>query len=242
MKKKATEIVMIITVILVSTIIFARTTTATPVGPRLVSNTTLDYPSWQDTPLTRNDTKGRITTIAFNVTQQDYDWKAYAGNITGKLSLDDSNNKTIFDWNLATIAGEIYATRKSTTVTWADIVCANAGNVTAEQNALNIGASEADSIANTFDNGNHDAFSVGTVSFSANSCTYSDYTYVNGVPQTTNFDEILLTDQTGYLVYASLLSDAVTGFDGETYDFQILLPDDGDASGNTAYYFYAELT
>jgi len=58
----------------------------------------------------------------------------------------------------------------------------------------------------------------------------------------------------GDLVYAAIIEDDATGFNGVTYDYQILLPQDGNVlqgagtgttddsiKSNTEYYFYVEL-
>jgi hypothetical protein len=57
-----------------------------------------------------------------------------------------------------------------------------------------------------------------------------------------DFEELLLYDGS-YVVYAALLEDSITGFDGTEYDFQMILPDSGLEGSQTpeTYYFYVEL-
>ena len=69
---------------------------ADPSGTTISSNTTSTAPTLP--PASRNDSGGTITTMILNTIQQNAKWKAYIGNITGSLTLDDANNKTIFDW------------------------------------------------------------------------------------------------------------------------------------------------
>ena len=48
----------------------------------------------------------------------------------------------------------------------------------------------------------------------------------------------------GDVIYASKIETDETGFDSLTYDFQMLVPEDGTTgfASSTAYYFYVELT
>lgn len=242
--KKTKQRKSIITGLLVITLIlFIKMTTAAPAGPALVGSASVDTGPAVSNGLLMNQSSGTITTAYFNVTQQNHDWRAYVGNVTGRLLLADANVNPIFEWTLTTITGEVYATRKSSSITWSNIVCANVGNVTAEETSLAFDSGELDNIQNTFDDGTHDKFVVGTTSFSANQCTYSGNTFDNNGAQTTNFDEIVLSEQTTgtNLIYASIISDDATGFDGSTYDFQMLLPEPNTQEENEAYYFYVEL-
>src|SRR3989344_8388316 len=116
---------------------------AAPAGPQItyISNSTASAVSASR----GQDAKGTITVLTMSSVQQDYKWKAYVGNVTGLLALDDANAKSIFDWSLATITGEIYSTRAST-VNWVNVSCVNDSVVTSEQSALGMAASDRDNI------------------------------------------------------------------------------------------------
>src|SRR5690606_17372311 len=62
-------------------------------------------------PANRTDDGGSITTLVVDALQQTTRWKAYIGNITGTLTLDDSTGNTIFQWALdeTDVTGEIYS-------------------------------------------------------------------------------------------------------------------------------------
>ncbi|RLE42642.1 hypothetical protein DRJ48_03100 [Candidatus Woesearchaeota archaeon] len=212
---------------------------STPYGPTIDSATTED-PGTSTSGTKLNHSKGKITTVKFNVTQPNQDWKGYVGNITGVLVLDDAANYTLYQWDLTTITGEVYATRNSGSITWSNVDCANATHVSTEETAMGISSSEDDSISNTFNNGNHPAFVVGTTSIAQNACNYSQYMYVNDAAQTTDFSEVLLSDGS-YIIYTGILENKTQGFDGKRYDFELILAENGDSSTNQAYYFYVEL-
>lgn len=220
---------------------------ADPVGPdslSVVANETKGAASAQ----MLNISGGRIATLNLNATIQNPRWKGFVGNVTGKFTLDDVGGSTLFDWTLTSITGRIYSTRNSTSVTWASITCSN--NTHLRQEEINMNHTNPnDNITKTFNAtndsatsyGSHNPFWVGSVYISANSCPTLN-TYVNDVAQNTNFEEMALYDTTN-IVYATIMEEDVTGFDGATYDFQMIVPENGlpSFSGATAYYIYVEL-
>jgi hypothetical protein len=192
-----------------------------------------------------NTSGGTITTVTLNVTSQNLRWKAYVGNITGTLTLDDASDNTIFDWALTEVNGEIYATRQQASINWTGINCSNSTHIELENVAMNH-TNRDDNITATFSSQTHSAFYAGTSEILADTC-HSVYTYVNSSSQQSYFEEVVLYDGTnvsnGNIVYATPLEKDVFGFDNETYDFQMILPERGlpTWTGSTAYYFYVEL-
>ena len=169
--------------------------------------------------------------------------KAFVGNITGKLTLDDSTSSTIYDWDLTTITGEVYATRSSS-ITWANVACADNTVLNAEETSINFNDAKVDSINNTFNETIHKEFMVAGTTITNSTCR-AIATYVNDEAQTVDenadFQEVLLDDNSN-LIYAGLLEQDATGYDGNsTFDFQIIVPDDETSGVDTTYYFYAEL-
>jgi len=185
---------------------------------------------------------GSFTTLVLNVTSQTSKWKAYVGNVTGKMTLDNSLNQTIYDWSLSIVQGEVYVSRNNS-VTFTSLACANAANITAEHTALGINATSDDSINNTFRQSVHRSFIVGGTGLVANSSCSAIATYINDAAQTpsesADFQEILMSDGRN-VVYVTLLENNAAGFDNSQYDFQAIVPDDPTAT-TTTYYFYAEL-
>ena len=45
------------------------------------------------------------------------------------------------------------------------------------------------------------------------------------------------------IVFAAKIEDGIAGYDGADYDFQMIVPENGDSgfAGSTAYYLYVEL-
>ena len=189
------------------------------------------------------DAKGTITTITLSANQQDYKWKAYVGNVSGKVALDDATGKSIYDWNLGTSQGGKVLVSRFSNINWANISCANQVAIDGEQTGLGISLSAADNINSTFNYTNHKNFNVGVTPLS--NCR-STATYINDAQQVMNstayFQEILLRDSgSGDLVYTTLLESAHNGFDNQPHDFQLLVAENESATVPTPYFFWVEL-
>jgi hypothetical protein len=87
----------------------------------------------------------------------------------------------------------------------------------------------------------HNSFYVGSKSIPANYCPTLN-TYVNNATQDNYFEEMALFD--GFsLVYATIMEPRRTGYSGQSFDFQMIVPENGAPSftGATAYYLYVEI-
>lgn len=212
---------------------------AQPTGTAITFNETDFGPTIG--PSNRTDDGGTISTLVLDALQQTNRWKAYIGNITGSLTLDDSTGNTIFSWALDTsdVTGEVYSSR-SDTVAWSQIRCADNTLITTEESILDMAASGAYTINKTFNETTHPALTIGAEIISANTCR-STSTYVNDAQQaigSADFPLILLDDETD-LVYTNIINAQTTGFDGTSYDFQMIIPN--DPLNTTTYFFYVQL-
>jgi len=238
-QKTITEKTIVLTLVFFIIIIASSLVTATPTGPSSIN-------------VTANETKGITAAQMFNIsggyiskmnitaTVKNPHWKAFVGWIDGKFTLEDSSGSTIYDWTLSTVGGEVYATRASSTINWGTISCADASEITAEDTALN--HTGEDNITSTFSSSNTATFVVAGTTISATACS-STNTYVNNATQSSAFEEVILHDETD-IVYATILEADATGYDGSTYDFQMLVPENAleTWTGATAYYLYVELS
>lgn len=210
-------------------------------GAIIVSNTTTSKNATPASSLTTIG--GSFTTLVLNVTSQTLRWKAYVGNVSGRLTLDDASNKSIYDWRASTIAGEVYASRSSS-ITWTSIGCVDSTTVENEQTFLNIDANATDTINKTFNTTTHKSFYVSTTQISSSSCQATAL-YVSdaaqAVSEAAKFQEVLLVSGTD-MVYASLLEPGSVGFNNQLYNFQMIVAEDVTTSTPTPYYFYVELT
>ncbi|GIU69991.1 MAG: hypothetical protein KatS3mg002_1227 [Candidatus Woesearchaeota archaeon] len=217
-------------------------TYAAPQGPIIIYNSTETITPQPAASITTAG--GSFTTILLNATQQTPRWKAYVGNVTGRLVLDDSTSKSIFDWSLASVTGEVYASRNSS-IDWSSIRCANSSTIINEDIYLNMSQDNPDTINKTFANKVHKAFYVGNVLIQNSTCN-AIATYVNDTAQplteNADFQEILLQDTFGRLVYTTIINQNKTGFNLQKYDFQLIVAENEYQTTPTTYYIYVELT
>lgn len=240
MKEKKTK-VFVAMVVLASLLLFAgfASSASEPTGPdniNFISNESGGGVSGKKV----NISGGVIATMNLSTTVQNSRWKAFVGNVTGSFTLDDAEGSTIYDWSLSVTTGRVYSTRNETTPAWTSIACANEANLEEENQEMNH-TNPGDNITATFDDTTHSAFYVGPTFISDNSCPTLN-TYQNDASQDSVFEEMALYDTTN-IIYATILEDDVDGFDGNPYDFQMIVPENGGESfeGSTAYYLYVEL-
>ena len=232
----------IILVIIACTFLFSNVfLSAAPGGPSSVVSVANETRSTTYPAAFFNLSGGYIAALNLTANVQDKRWKAFVGWVNGKFTLDDLGGATIYDWTLSVTTGRVYSTRVSSAINWASIQCANrTTNLLAENTAM-FHNSSADNITKTFQYGTHNPFWVAGIPISANSCP-TLRTYINNVSQGSNFQEMALYDNTN-IIYATILENKLVGYDGQAYDFQMLVPENGSQgfTGATPYYIYVEL-
>ncbi|MFA6073374.1 MAG: hypothetical protein WC758_04640 [Candidatus Woesearchaeota archaeon] len=222
-------------------IFFTSPVKAEPAGATVSNNVTAT--SAAATPDNRSDAGGTITTMLLSTVQQDANWKAYVGNVSGSLTLDDANGNTIYSWALsaAEVTGELYIS-KSINVGWSTLGCSSDGLINSEDTTIGFSAISADSINRTFNETTHDAIFVAGRTINQDTCR-TTATFVNDSQQSiasANFPEIILASGTD-LVYMTPLNQGSDSFVNESLvDFQAIVPDDV-TTAITRYYFYVEI-
>jgi hypothetical protein len=214
---------------------------AAPAGAEVTSNSTSAASS--TTPSNRSDAGGTINTMTLSVTQQDSNWKAYVGNVTGLLTLDDVSGYTIYQWSLgsADVTGEVYVSR-SANVGWSTLNCSNISNLVAEQSTIGFTAASADDINKTFNETTHAPIVVAGRTIAGNSCR-STATYVNDTKQSivaADFQEVLLASDSDVVYMSALNQGSLSYSNNMRVDFQLIVPDDVTTAA-TRYYFYIEI-
>jgi hypothetical protein len=190
-----------------------------------------------------NTSGGSFTTLILSAESQNLRWKAYAGNVTGVLTLDDSGNYSIYQWQLTAMTGKVFATRNNS-INWPNVQCANSTHISTEETAMNHTTLNPDSINSTFHYKIHRSFFVGSVPIAQSACQ-STFTWANDTAQTPSvtapYQEVLLSDGAS-LIYSTFIDDNNQGFNFNKYDFQMIVAERGVGGyANTRYYFYMEL-
>ena len=229
-------------------LIWADATRAAPAGASLTYISTDYGPNGSSG--SRTDPGGTIVTLNLNAVQQDSGWKAYIGNITGRLVLRNAYSQSIYEWALAdsALTGSIFITRAAT-VNWTPLRCANDSEIVVEDGVMGFLSSTSDSINRTFSNQIHKSMTISEIGTIGNGSCRSTATWVNNTAQALDesslFQEILLSD-TSTLVYATFIDQDAIGFDynetnNKTHDFQVIVADAKNITDYT-YYFYADIS
>lgn len=194
---------------------------------------------------------GNLSEISIIGTTQTNSWQGFYGNVSGTILLEDAQGFRFYDWSAAEPQGEVYASVNDT-IDWLTVECApsigDAAYLEAWQTFYGMNYTDYDSINTTYNMTDHMTFWTGYTTL--DDCP-TTYTYVNNASQFTDFEGVLLTsDAQSTLIFTAILEDKdegerddKTGFDGNTYDFQLLVGEDGSAgnSATTPYYFWVEL-
>lgn len=236
MNKKTIVLLMVLSAF--SCISFALADPSAPTNIDIGSSSSRDLSGLADQSVSAQ--AGNVTQINITALAITQSWQGYYGNVSGTMTLDDGDNNTFYNWTIASAAGEVYATRTSA-VDFSTINCSNSTHIAAEETSLGQSATDTDAVSNTFDATLHPSFDVGSVAFTANACPSTNAFGPSGA-QTNDYFQVLMQDGSANTVYSTLLNGTQSGFNGQSWDFQLLVGEDGH--GNTAtttYFFFVEL-
>lgn len=185
---------------------------------------------------------GNVTELTISGNSITQSWQGYFGNVSGAIRLADASGNPMYNWSIASPNGEVFASTADS-ITWSSIDCFNwTADGTALETSFNVNDS-ADGVNETFTDANsHAAFYVGAKSFTAGECMSADIFDASGASVDGTFEEVLLNDGTN-TVFTSLLEKDVSGFNGASHDFEMLVLEDGHDgdTSTTPYFFYIEL-
>ncbi|MEM4260628.1 MAG: hypothetical protein QXG00_05310 [Candidatus Woesearchaeota archaeon] len=230
---------------------------AIPIGPDiLIRNSSSNFNNTLFQVKNTTAIAGNITQLEIGAITSTKSWAGFFGNITGEIFLQDARGFVFYNWTQHEPTGEIYASANSS-VTWANIKCFNFTangsseiNLTIVEDWFNITSYADDGFDITFPYTSNPSFYVGNVLIGANTCPTS-YINQNNLSQTTNFPNMLLTDNSS-LIFSTLIENSnpanstdKPGYNGINYDFQLIVAEDGRSDflnpTTTVYYFWVEL-
>ena len=181
-----------------------------------------------------NDAEGGyVTGLNISGDSQTTKWQGYFGNVTGTIVLMDGNNNSMFNWTVTSPnGGEVLACNDTSAPTWSSLVAGTADNL---DTACGFNSSDNDKAASTF-NQTPSTVTVAGKTISA----------VSALTLPNTFETYLLNDNNDTAtwsdyVFAAGIHNDVTGYDGSTHDYQMLVPET-EGTGTTTYYFYMELS
>jgi hypothetical protein len=237
-KSNQREIITTLLVVIIAIIVITMTTTAEPQGP--TSLTELNSERYEGANAYALDAQaGNVTELSISATTISRFWAGYYGNISGTVVLANANNNSLYEWNATNPQGEIYASRNSS-LQWVSVTCADDSLILQEEIDMNMGTSP-ERINVTFQYQSHPEFYVGSNPITQNTCRSTNL-YDNTGFQTNSFFQVLLMEGST-AIYTTIISPETIGFDGNEYDFQMIVPEDGSNANvdTTTYYFYVEI-
>jgi len=175
---------------------------------------------------------GNNTNLNASTETQTEAWQGFFGEVAGNITLQDASGFSMYEWPDAS-AGTIFASRDSN-VDFTSI--AGQTDCTIDEDLT---GTNSDRVNNTFTlNTSLIGWSIAGSSITSACQTH---TYVNSSAQNASFEEIILTDDGGTTsVYATKIEQDTLGFDNQTHDYQIIVPDTLNDT-TTTYYMYVEL-
>jgi hypothetical protein len=209
---------------------------------------------------------GNVTTLNLAGESITRTWQGYHGNVTGNIVLGDADGNKLYNWAEVNPRGQVFASTNET-VQWAYAQCfnytaagtfasdtANAGgtsqfglNLTQLHAMFNVQAIDADSVDRTFNttgSGGHPLFYLGSLEFTEGQCN-SAWLFVDGEYQASDFSNALLYEpETASVIFTAIIEyETSQGFDGQNYDYQMLVIEDGHGTNTatTTYYFSVEI-
>jgi hypothetical protein len=167
-----------------------------------------------------NLTAGNVTRITIEANMSTFRWVGLYGNASGTFQLGDSSGNALHSWGNA--KGRVVYLSKANP-SWSTLADANIAAVTA--NFTFIGGSAADNYTNTFVG---TAENIGSGIFSLT----SDYATTLSTGATT-WKTYTITDGTN-IIFTGRVSEDGTAYNGDTADYQMIIPEDGTGGDETA--------
>ncbi len=193
---------------------------------------------------------GNLTELYITGVSQTNSWQGFFGNVTGTIILEDASGNRFYDWSAAEPQGQVYASVNET-ITWTDVECAPIDDAPYRDfwnGFYSMLDTDYDSINRTYNHTDHPEIYVGYTTL--NNCRTA-YTFVDSERQTEDFPSLLLSsDNNSTLIFTAILENktagarsSIMGYDGNQYDFQLLVAEDGSQGNDqtTPYYFWLEI-
>lgn len=204
---------------------------------------------------------GNVTALTISDVRSTQFWQGYYGNITGRIELTDGQNSTMFAWELASPAGQIFAVNDTGAVQWDNVTCVNFTtdvvsqkiNLTtlAVQFNMNVSPSSIENLSKdafnyTFNTTFTNRFTLGHREINALSNCPQANTFIDGAYQTGAYREVLMFDNQSALIFATSIENNLNGYQAggnDMSDFQMMVAETGTPGyeAATTYYFYVEL-
>lgn len=191
-------------------------------------------------PSAKNDSAvgGNITNLEISGDILTSKWQGYYGNVSGTITLQDSDSNSMIDWDWTAAEGGIVLATTNSSPNWSSAFDIASG--TNVNTAWSFTTDDTDSATNTFIDTNESVKISGT-EVTSTACAYTYNSTGIGIWQTAVVSGLGDTnaDKDDYL-FAGIISADGNSYNDREIDFQMIVPTPEDGTGDT-YEFYIEL-
>lgn len=190
---------------------------------------------------------GFITETNLDTTQRTAKWQGYYGNISGKITLADSQAHYMYNWTwTAAKGGEVIATTNTSIPYWSGVAVVSTTERDDGTNGINAKwgweSDQSDDADATFSDATYDLVVAGTT-LTNTIATADDAILPTGQGWKTAVikDSSSIDSKDDYL-FVGIINNDGTAFDSTTKDFQMIVPVGDTPTSTETYYFYVEMT
>ncbi|RLE46815.1 hypothetical protein DRJ22_00940 [Candidatus Woesearchaeota archaeon] len=178
---------------------------------------------------------GNITMVNITGKSQTRVWQGFYGKTSGSLTLDDASGNTMYNWTLANRSGIVLVSRTNA-LNFTSIT--GITDCTVDEDLQGSNYKRSDRVNKTFTRNNSISWDVGgyTITDACQTWTYNSSGFTRA------FEEIMVNVTNAYSAYATKIQNDSIGFNGQTVDYQLIVPETKQKSQTTTYYFYVEFT
>jgi len=218
-------------------LIFAISMTASA-DPQSPSSATFTDEDRYD-PTAENDSAvgGNITKLEISGDILTSKWQGYYGNVSGTITLQDSDDNSMIEWAWTAAEGGIVLATTNSSPDWSSaFAVASGANV---NTAWSFTTDDTDSATKTFTDANKSVKVSGT-DVTNTACAYTYNSTDIGIWPTVVVGGLNATGYKDDYLFAGIISNDGNSFNDRTIDFQMIVPTPEDGTGDT-YEFYIEL-
>jgi hypothetical protein len=271
LKKREKQFIVILAIALLALSFIPFLTAFTPAGASNVTEVRTERAS-EDPASNHSAFAGNLTELIIFGYSSTQAWQGYFGNVSGTIQLaygdaaGDGNPHVFYNWSLANAQGQVYASTNSS-IEWDYIQCFNhtstgsydeeysaakaenltslyGRNMSGLESEFGILWDDVDGVNETFVFYEHQTIYVVSKNFT-NICPTTRIYGSTGAGVQGEFEQLLMYEPVSESVIftAILHENGVVGFDGGTYDFQMMVLEDGHGTDidTTTYYFFVDL-
>ena len=178
---------------------------------------------------------GNITGVNVTVSQLTTRWASFYGNLTGTIKLTDSvGTQNVYSWTWTNTNGGKVCASTNSAVTWASSNTTNGSDI---DSAYAFG-SASDNATNTLTSLCN--FTLNTPVVNLTNTSSVTHQGLSGF-KTCAMKQAASVPTKSQTTFCTVINTSGTNYNGESAQYEIMVPTNATANSNETYYFYAEI-